>query len=71
MSWLLDVNLILASRWATHPEHLAAKRWIGAVDRFYTTAIVELGFVRISLSAAYRANWHEIQETLAKLHSRP
>jgi hypothetical protein len=24
MSWLLDVNLILASRWTTHPDHLAA-----------------------------------------------
>ena len=71
MSWLLDVNLMLASRWTTHPEHPAAKRWIGAVDQFYTTAIVELGFVRISLSAAYRANWNETQETLAKLHGRP
>jgi hypothetical protein len=71
MSWLLDVNLILASRWTTHPDHLAAKAWIDSVDKFYTTAIVELGFVRISLSGAYRANWDETQETLEKLHGRP
>jgi len=71
MSWLLDVNLILASRWTTHPDHLAAKAWIDSVDKFYTTAIVELGFVRISLSGAYRANWDETQETLKKLHGRP
>ena len=71
MSWLLDVNVILASRWTTHPYHLAAKAWIDSVDRFYTTAIVELGFVRISLSGAYRANWDETQETLKKLHGRP
>jgi predicted nucleic acid-binding protein len=71
MSWLLDVNLILASRWTTHPDHLAAKAWIDSVDRFYTTAITELGFVRISLSGAYRANWDETQETLEKLHGRP
>lgn len=71
MSWLLDVNLILASRWTTHPEHPAAKAWIDSVDKFYTTAITELGFVRISLSGAYRATWDEVQETLKKLHSRP
>jgi predicted nucleic acid-binding protein len=70
MSWLLDVNLILASRWTTHPDHLAAKAWIASVDKFYTTAIAELGFVRISLSSAYRANWGETQETLQKLHGR-
>jgi uncharacterized protein len=70
MSWLLDVNLILASRWTTHPEHLAVKAWIDSVDKFYTAAIVELGFVRISLGGAYRANWDETQETLKKLHER-
>ena len=71
MSWLLDVNLILASRWTTHPDHLAAKAWIDSADKFYTTAIVELGFVRISLSGAYLANWDETQEALKKLHGRP
>ncbi len=49
MSWLLDVNVLLASRWTTHPEHHAAKKWIDATDRFFTTAITELGFIRISL----------------------
>ena len=71
MSWLLDVNLILASRWTTHPDHPAAKAWIDSVDKFYTTAISELGFVRVSLSIAYRATWDETQETLEKLHGRP
>ena len=71
MSWLLDVNLILASRWTTHPDHPAAKVWIDSVGKFYTTAITELGFVRISLSSAYQASWDETQETLSKLHGRP
>jgi uncharacterized protein len=71
MSWLLDVNLILASRWTTHPDHLAAKAWIDSVDKFYTTAITELGFVRISLSTAYRATWDETQATLENLYGRP
>ncbi len=71
MNWLLDVNLILASRWTTHPNHPAAKAWIASVDNFYTTPITELGFVRISLSIAYRATWDETQETLEKLHAHP
>jgi len=61
---------MLASRWMTHPHHLAAKAWIDSADRFHTCAISELGFLRISLSAAYRASWDEAQETLKKLHSR-
>jgi len=70
MSWLLDVNLILASRWTTHPEHLHAKAWIESVDAFHTCAITELAFVRISLSVAYQATWDEALETLRKLHAR-
>ena len=71
MSWLLDVNLILASRWTSHPEHLYARVWLGSLGKFHTTPITELGFVRISLSAAYGATWDETQETLQKLHARP
>jgi len=71
MSWLLDVNLILASRWTTHPEHLRARAWLNSAGRFHTCAITELAFVRVSLSVAYRATWDETQETLQKLHARP
>ena len=71
MSWLLDVNFILASRWVTHPDHLAAKAWVDSADRFYTCAITELGFIRISLSAAYQATWDQVHESLEKLHARP
>jgi predicted nucleic acid-binding protein len=71
VSWLLDVNLVLASRWTTHSDHPAAKAWIDSADEFYTCAITELGFLRISLSAAYQATWNEAQEALEKLHARP
>lgn len=70
MSWLLDVNFILASRWTTHPDHLAAKAWVDSASEFYTCAITELGFLRVSLSVAYGANWSEAQQSLAKLHLR-
>jgi predicted nucleic acid-binding protein len=32
VSWLLDVNLVLATRWTTHAQHQAAKAWIDDVD---------------------------------------
>jgi predicted nucleic acid-binding protein len=63
MSWLLDVNLILASRWTTHARHLEAKAWIDSIGAFHTCAISELGFVRISLGGAFGANWQETQES--------
>lgn len=69
--WLLDVNMILASRWTTHPDHLRSKSWVDLAGEFHTCAITELGFIRISLSSAYRATWDETQEALAKLQARP
>jgi uncharacterized protein len=71
MSWLLDVNFILASRWTTHTQHVAVKAWVDSGSEFHTCSISELGFVRISLSSAYNATWKEIQESLKKLHARP
>ena len=70
MSWLLDVNLMLASRWMTHPDHANAKAWLGTISGFHTCSIVELGFMRISLSPVYQATWNEVQTTLQKLHAR-
>ena len=71
MSWLLDVNLLLATRWATHPDHAAAKGWLDFATEFYTCPICELGFVRISLSTAYGASWHDVQQSLQNLHRHP
>lgn len=70
MSWLLDVNVILASRWTTHAEHLPIKAWVDSVAEFYTCSITELGFVRISLSIGYQATWNQAQEALKSLHAR-
>jgi len=71
MSWLLDVNMILASRWTTHAYHETAKPWVDEVSEFHTCAITELGFLRISLGPAYQVTWDEVQEVLGKLHARP
>ena len=53
MSWLLDVNILLASRWKTHADHEAVREWLDTQPEFITTPIVQLGFLRVSLSPAY------------------
>lgn len=71
MSWLLDVNILLASRWKTHADHDAVREWLDAQPEFHTTPIVELGFMRVSLSPAYSATWKDAHRSLASLLSRP
>jgi len=70
VSWLLDVNLVLASRWTTHAQHASVKAWLDSVEEFHTCSITELGFIRISLSVAYNSTWNEVQESLGALHAR-
>jgi len=57
MHHLLDVNVLVAWGWADHLDHERTVRWIverkkarGA--RLYTSAIPELGFVRVSVQRA-------------------
>jgi len=70
VSWLLDVNLLLASRWTTHPDHEAVRDWLDAQPEFHTTPIAELGFMRVSLSPGYSASWEDTRESLASLLAR-
>jgi len=54
MKYLLDVNVLLAWGWADHADHGRAASWIGAMKRkrgvrLLTSAIPELGFVRVSV----------------------
>jgi predicted nucleic acid-binding protein len=69
VSWLLDVNFLLASRWTTHANHGEASRWLETLNEFHTTPIVELGFLRVSLSPAYSASWQDAHESLLCLQS--
>ncbi len=71
MSWLLDVNFLLASRWTTHEHHGAVRAWVDAQAEFHTTPIAELGFLRVSLSPAYSASWEDAQDSLGRLLARP
>ena len=71
MSWLLDVNLLLASRWTTHADHVGVRAWLDEQTEFYTTPIVELGFMRVSLSPGYSASWPDAHRSLISLYSCP
>ena len=71
MSWLLDVNLLLASCWTTHADHFGVRAWLDEQAEFYTTPIVELGFMRVSLSPGYSASWQDAHRSLISLYSRP
>jgi toxin-antitoxin system PIN domain toxin len=71
MSWLIDVNMLLASRWQTHPDHKKVRDWLDGVMEFHTTPIVELGFMRVSLSPAYSATWQDAHRSLTSLLARP
>ena len=71
MSYLLDVNMLLASRWQTHTDHAAVRDWLSGLSEFYTTPIVELGFMRVSLSPAYAATWNNAHRSLSDLLNRP
>lgn len=54
MNYLLDVNVLVAWGWDDHPNHLHAVRWIksirsGGFDMLFTSAIPQIGFVRVSV----------------------
>lgn len=52
---LLDVNLLLALAWPNHQFHGRARSWFAsnAVSGWWTCAVTELGFVRLSSNPAY------------------
>lgn len=54
MNYLLDVNILVAWGWTDHVAHERTSRWIAATrrqgaEKLLTSAIPELGFVRVSV----------------------
>lgn len=50
---LLDVNVLIALSWPIHPFHSAATlRMDGSRERWATCALTQLGFIRLSSTAA-------------------
>ncbi len=67
MSHLLDVNFLVACGWKSHAHHAAARRWLETQPRFYTCPLIHLGFLRVSISQAFRATFEDAREVLVGL----
>ncbi len=67
---LPDVNLLLAYGWRSHANHVECRAWLARLPKFVTCAITELGFLRVSMSPAYRASFADAMEVLASLTAR-
>lgn len=58
MSYLLDVNVLVAWGWRDHLDHSRTASWIASqkIQRgvyLYTSPIPEIGFIRVSVQRAY------------------
>lgn len=71
MSWLLDVNTLIALAHQGHADHQRVIRWfaslIGTEARLGTCSITEVGFVRVSIQAGFENNAPGAVETLLGL----
>lgn len=48
MTFLLDVNLLMALLWENHEQHPAARAWLRRITAFATCPVSQLGFARVS-----------------------
>lgn len=71
MSALLDVCFLLACGWQSHARHAEARRWLETQSSFSTCPLSQLGFLRVSVSPAYRASWEDAQTVLQELLNLP
>ena len=70
MSHLLDVSFLLACGWSSHARHAAARAWLERQPVFTTSPLAELGFIRVSMTPAYRASFADAQAALTDITSR-
>ncbi|MEQ1856199.1 MAG: TA system VapC family ribonuclease toxin [Longimicrobiales bacterium] len=70
MTYLLDVNTLLALGHAAHVHHARVAKWVATLGRKHTLAtcsITELGFVRIAPQARLSPNVTTACDLLAQL----
>ena len=48
MTFLLDVNVLMALLWENHEHHQVARRWLRRIADFSTCPVSQLGFARVS-----------------------
>ena len=74
MTYLLDVNVLLALAHASHTMHARVETWVKRLerrDRLATCAITELGFVRIAPQARLSPDVMRARELLAQIRRSP
>jgi predicted nucleic acid-binding protein len=71
MKYLLDVNALIALKHARSPHHQLCRAWAvkTGIDALATSAITELGFLRVSM-AAYGVSLTDALKDLADLKKR-
>jgi len=70
MSVLPDVNILLAYGWQQHPFHASCCAWLDSLAGFALCPITELGFLRVSMSPAFRATYEGASRVLESLTTR-
>jgi hypothetical protein len=48
MTFLLDVNVLMAVLWENHEHHQVARVWLRRITDFATCPVAQLGFARVS-----------------------
>jgi predicted nucleic acid-binding protein len=71
MSYLLDVNMLVTCAWHSHARHYEAKRWCRSLSRFATCSAAQMGFLRVSMSPAYKATFQDARNALADILRLP
>ena len=69
--WLFDVNVLLGCAWKSHADHAALMDWLRQTKSWATCPLTESGFMRISMTTAYRASFEDAQKALATLLALP
>lgn len=69
MSHLIDVDFLVAAAWELHDEHSSAEAWLLSLPGFSTCAAVQMGFLRVSMSPAYKASFQSARRALLDLAS--
>ena len=70
MSYLLDVNVLLALAWPNHVHHSAARTWFASAQAsgWQTCGVTESGFIRVSSSVRVTPDARTPAEAALLLH---
>ena len=63
MKYLLDVSMLIALIWPNHVHHKRASAWLKG-KKMVLCPITELGFIRVSTSAAFNASMLDARKAL-------